>query len=145
MDEKRVTLRWIAVALVLWMGLVLHYQKVAWAQEHEHSRASDLEAKLGLSPEQKQKLSAIHARYKTQKLELRESVTRLRQSIVSELKSDGPERSRIDRCLQDIVQLEGRRQKLMVDEFFEVMPVLSVEQRRIFREQILEHMKRYQK
>ena len=112
----------------------------AFAEPSSHS--SDVEAQLGLSSEQKAQLQVIHSRYKGLKQDLSAAVARLRRSVGDQINSDSPNRTSIEQGLQEIVHVEGRRQKVMVDEFFDVLAVLRPDQRRIFREHVMQHILR---
>lgn len=97
---------------------------------------------LGLSSEQKAQLVVIHGKYKNLKQDLAAAVARLRRSVGDQINSDTPNRASIEKGLQEIVQVEGRRQKVMVDEYFEVLAVLRPNQQRIFREHVMRHILR---
>lgn len=97
----------------------------------------DLTKALNLSKDQTSRLEAVHQRYAGQKQSLRQAVATRRQTLVSQMSSDDPDRGAVQRLLQEIVSLEGQRQKLMVDEYFEVLQILTPQQRRIFRTRVL--------
>lgn len=126
-------------AVIVGLLVALWCSSLAWAQS---SHQGDVEAQLGLSTAQKAQLEAIHARYKTLKQDLAAAVARLRKTVATQVDSDAPDRAAIDRGLQEIVQLEGRRQKVMVEEYFEVLSVLRPEQQRILRQHLVQHILR---
>ena len=128
------------IALLVALALLGWGHGSAWADSS--SQSSEVEVQLGLSSEQKAQLVVIHGKYKNLKQDLAAAVARLRRSVGEQINSDTPNRASIEKGLQEIVQVEGRRQKVMVDEYFEVLAVLRPNQQRIFREHVMRHILR---
>jgi len=137
-DRLRSRCGWLAGAAVLLLMFVV--AGPAWCDGGGH--ASEMESRLGLSAEQKAQLQGIHGRYKNLKQDLYSSISRLRRAVADEINAEKPNRASIDKGLQEIVVLEGRRQRVMVDEYFEVLAVLRPEQQKIFREHVMQRILR---
>lgn len=102
----------------------------------------DLSDVLNLTKEQRAQLLSVHQRFQGKKQSLRDQVDAKRQEIVGMMSSERPDRGAIERSLQEIVTLEGRRQTLVVDEYFEVLSILQPQQRKLFRDRVIRQIMR---
>lgn len=106
----------------------------------ESRRSTELSDLLNLSSSQRSQLETVHKRYADKKKQLRDQIATRRQDVAQQLVSDTPDRATIERTLNDIVVLEGQRQKLMIDEFFDVLQILKPDQQKIFRDHVMRHI-----
>lgn len=92
---------------------------------------------MGLTAEQTGKLRQIHSQFSRQKRALHQQIDRLRQELSERMGVDTPDPAAIKQSLRDIVLLEERHQELLVDEFVQVLGVLTPDQKRLFRERMI--------
>jgi Spy/CpxP family protein refolding chaperone len=90
------------------------------------------ETEMGLTPEQQEKLKNIRTRYEEKAEDIQFEIRSKKIEMVKLLRAPSPERKMIDQKLEELLKLEGARQRLYVDEYFEVRKLLTPEQARIF-------------
>jgi Spy/CpxP family protein refolding chaperone len=127
-------------AITLVAVLIALVARPVAAQDHEHSPHLDLTQTLHLDTAQENKLREIYAKYQKPKDDLRARVREHRVAIVKEMSGPTPDRNAIEQHLQEVIRLEGERQRVMVDEYFEILAVLTPAQKKTFSEQMVKHI-----
>jgi len=86
--------------------------------------------KIKLTDAQRAKFMEIRMKYEDMAEDIVLDLQKARLQMVELLRSDNPDRKKIDQSLNQILYLEKKRQKLLVDEYFETRNILNPEQRR---------------
>jgi Spy/CpxP family protein refolding chaperone len=121
--------------LLILVAIILSLCPVAWAQP------PDLTGQLHLSRDQQTKLEAIHHKYADRTRALKATIAAKRRELASQMSAEAPDRATVERQMQEIVTLEGQRQKLLTDEFFEVLGVLKPDQQKLFRARVVKQIR----
>jgi len=93
-----------------------------------------------LTEEQQQKLKEIHQLYSNTLEDIRLGSMKRKLELAEEMKKDDPDRKKIDEILNSINQLELKKQKTIMDEFFAIRGVLSADQRKFFTRKFIRQM-----
>jgi len=91
---------------------------------------------LNLSTAQRTKMTEIHQRFERRRRDLEWAMRAKRLELATMMRTSAPDRKKLEAKVQELVELERRRQFLMLDEFFEVKKILSPQQFELFRERI---------
>jgi Spy/CpxP family protein refolding chaperone len=102
----------------------------------------DLQGELKLTPQQSEQLKVIRSKYQDRQEDLLFTIREKKMDLVKGLREAQPDRKSINRKLDDILKLEGDRQRLIVDEFFEVRQILTPDQIKIFTRKAMRTMMR---
>jgi hypothetical protein len=103
-----------------------------WAQEGE--------ADLNLTPKQQRGLRVLRDRFDGKRQDLRVRLESKRVELAELLRQDNTEKTVLQAKLDEILALEGERQRLMLDEIFEAKGQLSGQQWSRFRRRVLSHL-----
>lgn len=97
---------------------------------------------LNLTPEQQAGLKKIREKYDTRREDLLFLMREKKLEMVKMLKEDKPDRKKLERKLEEITKLEADRQRLFLDEFFEVREILTPKQAKIFTRKTMKFLLR---
>jgi Spy/CpxP family protein refolding chaperone len=103
------------------------------AQAGKNTPGGGGQADMKLTPEQQDKLKKIRDAYMDRTEEMQLQIKEKRFEMMKLFRDQEPDRKKIYAKIDEIYKLECDRQRLMVDEFFEVRQVLTPEQARVFR------------
>jgi Spy/CpxP family protein refolding chaperone len=95
---------------------------------------------LKLTPQQSEQLKTIRSRYEDRQQDLLFNAREKKMELMKCLREAQPDKSKINKKLDEIVKLEGSRQRLIVDEFFEVRQILTPDQVKIFTRKAMRAM-----
>ena len=87
---------------------------------------------MKLTTQQSDLLKKIREKYEWKREDIVYKMKEKKIEMVRLLREDTPDRKQIEKKLEEVAKLEGERQKLFLDEYFEVRTVLSPEQVKIF-------------
>lgn len=130
-------LRVLILAAALALGLVFALVDSARAEDDPVLLAGD---GMQITGDQANRLRDIHDRYTGQKSQLQTEIAAKRREVISLLGAEDASPDAVKAVLKRIVELEGRRQQLLVDEYFQVLTVLRPEQKRMYRERLLQRL-----
>jgi Spy/CpxP family protein refolding chaperone len=99
-----------------------------------------LKTLLKLTDEQQQKLKDIHQQCSNQLEDIQIGNMRRKLELAEEMRKDEPDRKKIDEILMGISQLELKKQKTIMDEFFAIRNILSPDQRTFFTRRFIRQM-----
>jgi len=146
---------WQAILILVLAGMWLwSWADLSWGQERfkkqmlhppmrgEGGNSSGGAQDLKLTPQQQEKLKRIRDSFVDRQEEIMLRIREKRLEMLKLFKDPEPDRKKIDASIDEIVRLEGARQHLMVDEFFEVRKLLTPEQARLFTRKTLRAMLR---
>ncbi|MDQ7822888.1 MAG: periplasmic heavy metal sensor [Candidatus Eremiobacteraeota bacterium] len=124
------------VALMLSCGAAAQEEKASpqetKAPEGKFTRMVERDGALNLTSEQKAELKKIRARFEDKQEDLDLSMKAKKIEMVKLFREESPDRKKIETRLKELNALEGSRQKLFLDEFFEVREILTPEQVKLF-------------
>lgn len=88
--------------------------------------------KFRLTDEQKKHIIDICQKYSDEFEEIRFTVAKKKFELAQELRKEDPDRKAIDEILQALSSQESRKQKLVIDEFFDIKQVLNKNQQVLY-------------
>jgi len=94
-----------------------------------------------LSDEQRKKIDAMHADYKTKKMAIKEKMRDAKVALATEMTKDAPKQKDIDKKIDAILKLKREKMQLKVAHKIEVRKVLTKEQRVQFDEHVMNKAK----
>lgn len=136
-----VTLMLLAAFLIPVFGMALAQEKKPVAKADDKKR-DDFNNRLQLNEEQKAKMKEIHDKFGEYLEDIKFALGKKRFELADELRKDDPDRKKIDALVQDISTLETKRQKLFIDEFFEIRAALNAEQKKFYIRRFIRQMMR---
>ncbi len=92
---------------------------------------------MNLSPEQREKLKKIRKSYEDRQDDINFSMKEKKLELAKLFREAAPDRKKIEGKLNEVIELERARQRLYLDEFFQVREILSPEQVKIFTRQTM--------
>jgi Spy/CpxP family protein refolding chaperone len=131
----------VALMMVLFLFL-LALPSYAQDEPPEKGRRGmgDKFGEFGLTPEQRGSLKVIRQKYEDKRGDILFSMKEKKLELVRLIRESKPDKKKIEKKLQEITALEGERQKLLLDEFFEVREVLTPEQAQRFTNMTIKHL-----
>jgi Spy/CpxP family protein refolding chaperone len=100
------------------------------------------EGQMQLSTEQKEKIGLIRNRYSDLLDDVVIEIRQARFEMMAEMRKDNPDRPRIEAKLSKVMELQEKRHKIFLDEFFEIREVLTPEQNKFFVRRMMRNMMR---
>lgn len=88
--------------------------------------------KLGLTPEQREKIASEERRFRSAAESARAELSAKRKSLLKVLKEDRPDRAAIDSVLSDIAALQGRIEAQAIEHIINEKAVLDKGQQAMF-------------
>lgn len=88
--------------------------------------------RMKLTDEQKEKLKKIKQKYGDNLEDLQFKTMKKRIELVEEIRKENPARKKVDKIVQGIVQIEARKQKIIINQFFEIRKILNPDQRKMY-------------
>lgn len=104
--------------------------------------AEKLDQNMGLNKEQYEKLKKIRNKYEDKREDLMLEVREKKMDMIKLLKESEIDRKKVDSKLEEMLHIERERQKLFLDEFFEVRDILTPDQIRMFTRRIVKSLLR---
>lgn len=95
---------------------------------------------LKLTQEQKSKMQEIHQGYSDQIEDIQLGIMKKRLELAEELKKDEPDRKKIEAIITGMLQLEEKKQRIIIDEFFAIRNLLTPDQRKIYVRRFIRQM-----
>jgi len=92
---------------------------------------------MNLNAEQKEKLMKIRKGFEDRQEDVSFSIKEKKFELVKLFREATPDRKKIEAKLNEIIELERARQRLYLDEFFQVREILTPEQVKIFTRQTM--------
>ncbi|MCE1246673.1 MAG: periplasmic heavy metal sensor [Firmicutes bacterium] len=135
----------IIIALAALLSVAFMAPRFCFAQSEEPKpektdKKGGLKAFLKLTDDQQQKLKEVHQQYNNALEDIHISSMRRKLELAEEMKKDEPDRKKIDELLITINQLDLKKQKTIMDEFFAIRKILSPEQRTFFTRKFIRQM-----
>ncbi|MCD4785469.1 MAG: periplasmic heavy metal sensor [Candidatus Eremiobacteraeota bacterium] len=90
------------------------------------------ENRMKFTDEQKEKLKKIKQKYGDNLEDLQFKTMKKRIELVEEIRKENPDRKKVDKIVQGIVQIEARKQKIIINQFFEIRKILNPDQRKMY-------------
>jgi periplasmic protein CpxP/Spy len=97
---------------------------------------------LNLSAEQKERIRVIRNKYSDLLDDVIIEIRQARLQMMGEMRKDNPDRARIEAKLKKVMELQEKRHKIILDEFFEIRELLTPEQRKLFARRMTRGMMR---
>lgn len=113
-------------------------QNKASTSKKGHQRSA--EERFSLNMEQRKKMRQIRQKYEGAMEDLGFDLQRKRFEVADMLRLPEPNREQIDKKIDELLALERKRHKLILDEYFEVRKILTPEQNRFFLRRIVRAM-----
>ncbi len=128
----------IAVAL----PMTAHAQK---AKPNTQKSGAEGNLMLRLTDEQRDKVQAIRMRFEEKMEDVRFELRKQRFELAYLLRQGEEDRNKIDAKIDEILVLEKKRHKMILDEYFEMKKILTPQQNRIFLRHMIRAMMRERK
>ena len=97
---------------------------------------------LKLTAEQNGRLKEIRKKYEGRREDILCQMKVKKVEMIKLLRDEKPDRNKIEKKLDEITKLEAERQRLFLDEYFDVREVLTPEQVKIFTRITVRHLMR---
>lgn len=94
----------------------------------------------GLTPQQRDSLRVIRRKFEEKRGDILFSMKEKKLELIKLIRESKPDKKKIEKKLAEITALEGARQQLLLDEFFEVREVLTPEQGQRFTNMTIKHL-----
>lgn len=92
---------------------------------------------MKLTSEQKEKLRNIRKIFEDKQDDVNFSIREKKMELAKLFREASPDRKKLEGKLNEIIELERTRQRLYLDEFFQVREILTPEQVKIFTRQTM--------
>jgi Spy/CpxP family protein refolding chaperone len=92
---------------------------------------------MDLKPEQIEKLKKLQLRFKEERDGIIQEMRDKRCRLVDMLMEEEPDRKKLESMIDEILKLESRRQKTLLEEYFEVRRNLEPEQQKRFTRKMI--------
>jgi Spy/CpxP family protein refolding chaperone len=93
-----------------------------------------------LSPEQKEKIKLIRDKFEDLTGDVQFDLKKKRFELADELQKAEPDRKKIDAKINEMLGMERKHYKLIIDEYFEIKKVLTPQQSQIFLRRFVRSM-----
>ncbi|MDF3074578.1 MAG: Heavy-metal resistance [Alphaproteobacteria bacterium] len=143
----RTRLPWILLAISVALN-VFAVGGFLYAKNQHESRMMDRSPvmaatrDLKLTPAQNEALEKMRADIRKSSSDIRDEMRPLRRELLAEIGKDQPDFAAVDRKIDDLGDVQGKRFKAMVRAVHEFQQTLTAEQRAAFRKAMSEHMTR---
>jgi Spy/CpxP family protein refolding chaperone len=143
----RTKLPWILLALSVALN-VFAVAGFLYAKHRHESRMMDRSfvmaatRDLDLNAAQKEALEKMRADIRKSSSDIRDEMRPLRRDLLVELGKDQPDFAAVDRKIDDLGDVQGKRFKAMVRAVHDFQQTLTPEQRAAFRKAMSDHMAR---
>jgi len=97
---------------------------------------------MNLTSGQREKLRNIRKSFEDKQDDINFSIREKKLELAKLFREDSPDRKKLEGRLNEIIELERTRQRLYLDEFFQVREILTPEQVKIFTRQIMKALLR---
>lgn len=137
--------------LILSLALVLLFTGAAKAQTDEpappgpggepsEAQVDRINNMLRLTGDQKKKMQEIRFKYSAKMEDITFSLQRKRFELAEILRQNDPDRKKIDAKVDQLMNLEKQRHRLILDEYFEIRKILNKRQNSFFLRRIIRAM-----
>lgn len=129
----------IVLTVVFFLAFVIAAASAVDTQKQQASPPANEKAKggPGLTPEQMEKLKAIHMKFDDKREGLMIKVQIKKLELAELLRQDEPDQKKIEVKLDEINAIEGQLHKTMIAEYFEIRKILTPEQKKFFVKKII--------
>lgn len=119
-------------SIIFAAGYFYYRDSICGVSDRTEKRQAFYAKKLGLSPEQREKIKQEDLRFRSAVESARTDLMAKRKSLLSALKEDQPDRAAIDALLSEIVALQGKIEAQAIEHIINEKSVLDKEQKAVF-------------
>jgi len=101
--------------------------------------------RMKFTEDQKQKLKSIKQKYGNKLEDLHFKTLKKRIELVEEIRKDNPDRKKVDKIVGELINIGTQKQKIIIDEFFEIRNILTPEQKKMYVRRFTRQLLRMQK